>query len=234
MDIIKRITCISDTEKVVSIILGRVQAGSLTGEPGEAAEEFTATVSISAGLCALPGNPSCILAFTGHGHYSRGGCLSQTAFCWVFSWMWWRRWISTDHWVVLGLHRRIWSFCACLTLPFVETNMVSVDSGRCWRSMELPDFTMPIILSFLTRRELCKCSCVAKKWTAFVQHRKTQMKKKATRLREGVCWLGLGLPASIFSVAPFHWENGLQENASIENRFNLCTRAAHLIRWAYK
>lgn len=50
----------------------------------------------------------------------------------------------------------------------------------------LPDFSIPIVLSFLRSRDICRCSCVAKDWASCAQERMIEMKEEAARARAQV------------------------------------------------
>lgn len=50
----------------------------------------------------------------------------------------------------------------------------------------LPDLTVPIVLSFLGIKDLCRCSCIAREWASCVEIRRIRIKKNAAISRAQV------------------------------------------------
>lgn len=44
-----------------------------------------------------------------------------------------------------------------------------LDSGS-WGMGDLPHFAIPMVLSFMEVKEVCKCACLAKQWAACLLH----------------------------------------------------------------
>lgn len=51
---------------------------------------------------------------------------------------------------------------------------------------ELPSYTIPIVLSLLDVKDICRCACVAKEWASYVQSEPILSIVEPIRAREQV------------------------------------------------
>lgn len=56
-----------------------------------------------------------------------------------------------------------------------------------WAMEEVPDFTIPIILSCLETRDVCRCACIGNVWNSAVHQMLGDIFQRSARAREQVC-----------------------------------------------